>query len=308
MQPSRHASVTQNQSTGRLRKLVVGATVTGLAIGTGIVGVASPADAATAKYTLNVSTHTNRSAAHALSGRTVKGKVYVFVKPASGAKKISFYIDDPKRKHKPTHVESTAPYDLEGGDAKHPVPLVTTNLRNGSHSVTITVVPFKGKSQTVTAKFTIKNIPPKPRSFKAVPGPGVVTLKWHSGKGITTGFRVYRSTHKKVPLSHPIARLGRNAVTYADTTGKPLTHYYYVVVATSKGGGVASSVTLRSYAHTPRPLLPTLKTCGRHTRSRHADVEEQRFPRPGQDLPLHDLQRLAGHAAQDAARDDDHVR
>ena len=177
-------------------------------LGTLAAGVSTPAQAATS-YTLYVSTHSNRSHAAKLSHQSVRGNVYIYATPASGALRVKFYIDDPHRRHAPVHTETSPPYDLRGGSLKRPNSYNTNQLSNGKHTLTIQVdMPLK-KTFRSTTSFTVHNVPPKPTHVHATAGHGQVKVTWHSGTrhsgdAAGVGFYVYRSTHAKVSLSHPL--------------------------------------------------------------------------------------------------------
>jgi hypothetical protein len=213
---------------------------------TATTGAVAPAHAATA-YRLSVSTHSNRAHAVSLAGKTLHGNVYIYATPSSGALRVKFYLDDPKRRHQPMHVETAAPYDLLGGSPAHPKAFKTTGLSNGRHTLTIAVDQPNNQKSLYTASFSVKNMPPKPSAVHAKAGTDKVTVTWHMGSGSTTGFYVYRSTHAKVSLSHSVSgRLKSSGRTFVDTHVQAGVRYYYVVQAVGTGGARTNSARVRS--------------------------------------------------------------
>ncbi len=109
---------------------------------------------------LQLSAAPDRSGASALSGKTVNGDVYVFVPAASGITRVDFHLDDPQRTGTPIRVETGAPWDFAGGNADGTAkPYSTTNIANGSHSITAAVTRSSGTTVT-TASFTVQNAAP----------------------------------------------------------------------------------------------------------------------------------------------------
>src|SRR4051794_210566 len=226
-------------------------------------GVTTPAEAAgSGSYTLYVSTHSNRSHAAKLTHRAVHGKVYIYAMPASGALRVKFYVDDPHRRHAPFHTETSAPYDLRGGSLSRPNAYNTNQLRNGKHTLTIQVdMPLKRTFRSTTS-FIVRNVPPKPTHVHAIAGHGQVKVTWHAGarrtgEATVVGYYVYRSTHAKVRLSHPLGgkMLPRKTRSFFDYTVKTGSKYYYVVVSVGGNRGRSASPTVRSArVKTPPPL------------------------------------------------------
>ena len=103
----------------------------------------APAEAATS-YHLRVSATADRAASHALASSKLRGAEYVFVDPATSVKSVAFYIDDPKRVHKASRVDSTQPYDLRGGSSTAATAWNTANLKDGKHTVTAVVTTTAG--------------------------------------------------------------------------------------------------------------------------------------------------------------------
>lgn len=97
----------------------------------------------TAAPDVRVSWYANRSSSSPLSGMKVNSQVFVFVN-VTGASQVSFYLDDPNRTKAPRHVESSAPWDLVGGDATTALPFDTSTLAAGTHSLTVAVTTSSG--------------------------------------------------------------------------------------------------------------------------------------------------------------------
>ena len=231
-------------------------------LGTLATGVTPAHAAARTGYTLYVSTHANRSHAAKLSHHAVHGKVYVYALPGAGALRVKFYIDDPNRRHAPIHIERSAPYDLLGGSVSRPNAYNTNQLRNGKHTLTIQVdMPLKRTFRSTTS-FIVRNVPPKPTHVHAYAGHGQVKVTWHagarhSGEASTVGYYVYRSTHSKVRLAHPLGgkMLKANKRSFFDYTVKTGSRYYYVVVAVGGKSGRSAAPTVRSArVKSPPPL------------------------------------------------------
>ena len=95
---TRRITVRRHRPTSRYA-LRAGAVFAALVTALGLAATA-PAQAATS-YHLRVSATPDRAAAHALADSRLSGAVYVFVAPPTSVKSVAFYIDDPKRTHKP---------------------------------------------------------------------------------------------------------------------------------------------------------------------------------------------------------------
>ena len=132
--------------------------VLGLAGAAAAAFVGSPAQAATT-YTLSVSKSANRAAAVNLNGQTVSGNIYVFTAPASGVKKVVFYLDNPTHTGTATHTEGYGPWDFNGGSTTAALPYATTALTDGAHSLTQVVTLTTNATQVLTANFTVANNP-----------------------------------------------------------------------------------------------------------------------------------------------------
>ncbi|MEX0763016.1 MAG: hypothetical protein WD333_11370 [Dehalococcoidia bacterium] len=105
---------------------------------------------------LLVSTSPDRSGAQELDGASVSGDIYIFVAPESGTRGVSFWIDNPDMSGDPDQFEGRAPYDLAAtapdGTA---LPLDSSTLGEGSHSVTVHVQQAGRVETVVEATFTV---------------------------------------------------------------------------------------------------------------------------------------------------------
>ncbi|WP_129336408.1 glycoside hydrolase family 26 protein [Cellulomonas endophytica] len=113
-----------------------------------------PAADATLSAALKLSTSSSRSNPVALAGRTVSGKVYLFVTPSRTPASISYHLDDPTMSKAPRTVERTAPWDFLGGSTTVANPFDTSTLAAGSHTLTISVTYTDGSKQVGRASFT----------------------------------------------------------------------------------------------------------------------------------------------------------
>jgi len=132
-----------------------------LAVGGLLIGgllTATSIGAQTQGFNLQVSGSASRSPSNSLAQGTLQGSAYVFATPASGVKRVSFYIDDPKRARTPYHVEAAPPFDLAGtasdGSA---LPFDTKKLADGAHTVTAAVRLTAGSTVVVSSTFTVAN-------------------------------------------------------------------------------------------------------------------------------------------------------
>jgi hypothetical protein len=121
-----------------------------------------PKPAAPRSYQLVVSASPERSGAVALSGRRLRGRVYVFVRSDTGVRQASFFLDGPSGSRPPYHTQESAPFDLAGSRAHGTArPFATTALGNGRHTVTALLDLSDGRTAAARAAFSVSN-PPKP--------------------------------------------------------------------------------------------------------------------------------------------------
>ena len=253
---TRRITVRRHRPTSRYA-LRAGSVFAALVTALGLAATA-PAQAATS-YHLRVSATPDRAAPHALAGSKLSGAVYVFVDPPADVKSVAFYIDDPKRAHKPSRVDTTQPYDLRGGTAAAAIAWNTVHLKDGKHRVTAVVTTTSGHKSVLTSGFTASNPTPKPVATAAKAGNGRVTLTWASGGGRTGAFQIYRSTTKHVSYKKPINAkpLPKTASSYIDKKVKNGTTYYYVIRAISSLHASSSGARVSA-----RPLVPPSRPTG----------------------------------------------
>jgi large repetitive protein len=116
------------------------------------------AQAGSDTYSLLVSKSPNRSTPVQLAGQTVSGNIYVFTSPSTGAKKVSFYLDDPTMSGAPRFVEKSAPHDFNGTAAdKTAIPFHTATIANGSHTITAKIERTDGLIDVVESTFEVQN-------------------------------------------------------------------------------------------------------------------------------------------------------
>ena len=105
---------------------------------------------------LLVSSAPDRSGAKLLADSKVNGKVHVFVVPTMSIKQVSFYLDNASRSGKPNQTERIGFYDFAGtastGDADA---FDTSKLKDGKHTMTAAILTSSGKTQVVSASFTV---------------------------------------------------------------------------------------------------------------------------------------------------------
>src|SRR6266542_4125221 len=131
-----------------------------------ILGFAS-VSAYAANYALSVSSNSNRSAATALQGATLSGKVYICTSSASnatnfnlsGISTVCFWRDNIAMSGDATHCEARVPYDFAGSNDSLGLANAwsTTVVANGTHSITQKVTLSTGATEVGTATFTVNN-------------------------------------------------------------------------------------------------------------------------------------------------------
>lgn len=115
---------------------------------------------ALAAPTLQVSYLPDRSASFALNGSEVAGDLYIHASPASGVKRVRFYLDAPPPAGA-WKTENLAPYDFNGtagngnGNA-----FDSTQLADGQHAVYAEVTYTDNSLETLSAAFTVNNANP----------------------------------------------------------------------------------------------------------------------------------------------------
>lgn len=102
-------------------------------------------------YKLEYSGSASRSNPLDLNGKTVNGKIYVFVLPESGAVRVDFHLDGAFRS-----TDTAAPWDFAGGSATAANPLNTKTLSRGLHTIKAVIYGSGGGLATITATFTAR--------------------------------------------------------------------------------------------------------------------------------------------------------
>ena len=113
---------------------------------------ATSSEPATEPYQLVVSTNSNRSNSVALANQTISDNVYIFILPENAVSQVDFSIDG-----KFHNTERYAPYDLG-------LPYDTTELSNGSHTISALITLKDNSKQTISAVIDIANKLPEPNS------------------------------------------------------------------------------------------------------------------------------------------------
>jgi hypothetical protein len=185
-------------------------------------------------HNLLVSDSANRSNPVSLSGQAVSGNIYVYTGPDTGIAQVSFYLDDPTMSGSPHQVERYAPYDFAGGNAATALPLDTTQLASGSHTVTALIALSGGGSEIVQGTFTV--------SGGAVTGSA--TLSWVAPSSRTDGtplslsaikgYRVYHATGAN-QLSLLVSIDDPTATAYTVSNLAAGTHKFAVTVCDTAG-------------------------------------------------------------------------
>jgi hypothetical protein len=132
-----------------LLTLVAGMLAIGATIG---ADSASPAQTAG----LLVSASPDRAGARPLGNASLTGDVYVFLRPkAADVRRVSYYIDDPRKQRRPVHVASRSPFDLRGQTRSGAaLPLSVDGLEGGKHVVTAVMELEGGKERSLRVTFT----------------------------------------------------------------------------------------------------------------------------------------------------------
>ena len=98
-------------------------------------------------------------------GSVLSGKVYVFAQ-ARGVNRAYFFLDVPGRSSdlvpwgvRPLRVDARPPYDLVGDNGNKALPLDTSKLANGTHTITAAFESKDGSVQTMTKSFVVYNGP-----------------------------------------------------------------------------------------------------------------------------------------------------
>ena len=107
-------------------------------------------------FGLKVSSKPDRSSSVLLGGATVEGNIYVFTAPDTGVEQVTFYLNDPKMTGSPSRIENSAPFDFAGTNGSVAYPFDTTDLTDGSYTITAAVELTTGTT-VVSSTFMIVN-------------------------------------------------------------------------------------------------------------------------------------------------------
>ena len=120
----------------------------------------------------------DRSNARDLAGAHLSGKIAIFTNRLSGVHSVAFYLDDPRMRNSPRHVENDSPFDFAGtafdGRAKL---FDTSNLTTGRHLVTAQAVLTGGGKVVKSAAFyklgTLPSSTPTAQPTTTAPSPTI---------------------------------------------------------------------------------------------------------------------------------------
>jgi hypothetical protein len=104
---------------------------------------------------IKVSSSASRTSAAMLFGSTVTGAAYIWLTDAAGTTMVRFFLDRATTST-PTHSESSAPWDLEGGSTDAAIPLPAGTLSTGTHQLTVLATLSTGSVQSATVSFTVR--------------------------------------------------------------------------------------------------------------------------------------------------------
>jgi len=127
---------------------------------------ASAADCTSATYELRVSRSRDRSNSSRVCGRTLRGNVYIFLKPARGLRNVTFYLDGGL-----LHIDRAAPWDFAGGTSGTAKLTNVTAMGPGHHVIAARGRRSDGRAVVSKATFTV------PRGCRGVdvpPGRGTI--------------------------------------------------------------------------------------------------------------------------------------
>ena len=106
-------------------------------------------------FPVRISHSRHRTKARALSGATLRGRVYVFA-TLPGARRMWFYLDDTGMKRKPFRIDKGAPFDLAGATGRNARPFATSRLKPGRHSLTVRATTRTGRPAVVRVTFVVR--------------------------------------------------------------------------------------------------------------------------------------------------------
>lgn len=109
-------------------------------------------------FSLMLSLAPDRSSATGLQGSTASGDIYVFVPTQPDISRVDFYINNTQKSGSPNQTERVAPYDMAGTASNDlALPYNTTNLEDGTHTVTAVVQLTDSSTHEITNFFDIAN-------------------------------------------------------------------------------------------------------------------------------------------------------
>jgi len=128
--------------------------------------LALAAGCTSSKYELRVSRAPNRSNSMRLCGRTLRGNVYIFVRPAQGLRRVTFHLDGGF-----LHVDRSAPWDFAGGSSSTAELTNVTGMGPGRHVIEARARRSDGRRIVISATF---NVPAGCRGVDVPPGRGTL--------------------------------------------------------------------------------------------------------------------------------------
>ena len=107
-------------------------------------------DATPPPFELRLSRSSSRSNPLDLDGRTVTGRIYVFVKPDAGVSRVDFSLDG-----EPWHSEFSAPWDFVGGSRTRATSFDTATIEPGTHTIGAVIARPGDAPVALSARFTV---------------------------------------------------------------------------------------------------------------------------------------------------------
>ncbi|MDN4473492.1 Kelch repeat-containing protein [Demequina zhanjiangensis] len=119
-------------------------------------GTGTPAPT-TSTYGIELSTLADRSASVPLDGATVTGDAFIFTTPDTDVDTVQFWLDDPSMSGSPDKSEGKAPFDYQGGPVSAASAWDSTEVFDGTHTMTVLITLDDTSASVVTATFTTAN-------------------------------------------------------------------------------------------------------------------------------------------------------
>lgn len=149
-----------------------------LPLNAGTDGVAVAAACSSPGYELRVSRSPDRSDSTRLCGRTLRGNVYIFLRPGVGLSKVSFHLDGGL-----LHIDRGAPWDFAGGSGSKADLTNVTGMGPGRHVIEARARRSDGRKVVIRATFSV---PSGCRGVDVPPGRGTLNRSAASrAKGTT---------------------------------------------------------------------------------------------------------------------------